>query len=73
VLLTLPSERWTPTAYGAENMSTWVVFSHRPESLSVYSDQLNRMLRFGSLGFCTAGCTSPPVVSRNTSFCPYEK
>ncbi len=51
-------------------MSTWVLLIHRPSSLSVYSDQLNRMFRLGSVGFCTAGCTSPPVVSLNTIFWP---
>ena len=66
----VPSASWTPTAYGAENMSTCVLLIHSPASLSVYSVQLKRMLRFGSLGFCTAGCTRPPVVSRKSSFCP---
>ncbi|CAM5311174.1 hypothetical protein STENM327S_00704 [Streptomyces tendae] len=51
-------------------MSTWVLFSHSPPSLSVYSDQLNWMLRLGSLGFWTAGWTRPPVVSRKSSFWP---
>lgn len=51
-------------------MSTWVLLIHSPESLSVYSDQLKRMLRLGSLGFCTAGWTRPPVVSRKSSFWP---
>lgn len=70
MLLVAPLIGRTPTAYGAENMSTWVLLIHSPASLSVYSDQLKRMFRFGSVGFCTAGCTRPPVVSLKTSFCP---
>jgi hypothetical protein len=70
VFFTEPSPAFTPTAYGAENMSTWVLLIHRPESLRVYSVQLNRMFLLGSDGFCTAGCTRPPVVSLKTSFWP---
>src|SRR5207248_5442195 len=54
-------------------MSTCVLLIQMPESLSVYSDQLNRMFTLGSLGFWIAGCTSPPVASLKTSFWPYEK
>jgi hypothetical protein len=51
-------------------MSTWVLLIHSLESLRVYSDQLNRMFALGSDGFCTAGCTRPPVASLKTSFWP---
>lgn len=70
MVVLLPSARLRPTAYGAENMSTCVLLIHSPESFSVYSDQLKRMSRLGSDGFCTAGCTRPPVVSRKSSFRP---
>jgi hypothetical protein len=70
VFLVAPAVFLTPTAYGAENMSTCVLLIHRPASLSVYSVQLKRMFAFGSVGFCTAGWTRPPVVSLKTSFWP---
>src|SRR2546421_2843439 len=70
VFRTVPLAALTPTAYGAENMSTCVLLIHRPSSLRVYSDHENRMLRLGSVGLFTSGWTSPPVVTKNFSFCP---
>lgn len=54
-------------------MSTWVLLMNSPLLLRVYSLQLKKMSALGSLGFCTAGWTSPPVASLKTSFRPWEK
>src|SRR2546423_2333715 len=70
VFFTVPLVALTPTAYGTANMSTWVLLSHRPSLLSVYSAHANRMLRLASVGLFTSGWTRPPVVTKNLSFWP---
>ncbi len=68
----LPLPPCTLTTCGMANMSTCELFSHSPESLSVNSLQSNRMSRFGSPAAHGAGCTTPSVVSRKSSFLPND-